>query len=54
MLQIASLFRSGDSSVSVHEAQWSVGWLIDMVRQSVEEAWHISLVDVHRGISEAE
>lgn len=52
MLQIASLFRSGDSNVS--EAQWSVGWLIDMVRQSVEEAWHISLVDVHRGISEAE
>lgn len=28
--------------------------LIDMARQSLGEAWHISIVGVHRGMAKAE
>ena len=49
-----TLAVSDDSFPSVHEAQWAMVELTDMVRQSLGEAWHISIVGAHRGVAQAE
>lgn len=42
------------SGFSIHNAKWSVMYVTDMIRQSLEEAWHVCIVSAHRGISESE